>query len=134
MLDERQSTLTLNLRGCWLLLWSLLQTRLLTAQDKERITFVIISVVCVNYDFCSENVCCLYASSHLCSVCVSAEIGVALTGLGALLLFLGVLFFFDRGLLAMGNVRFLYFFFHAAPPGHLYVHTQHHPDLSSLDQ
>jgi hypothetical protein len=34
------------------------------------------------------------------------EIGVALTGLGALFLFLGMLFFFDRGLLAMGNVRF----------------------------
>lgn len=33
------------------------------------------------------------------------EIGVALTGLGFLFLFIGVLFFFDRGLLAMGNVR-----------------------------
>ncbi len=34
----------------------------------------------------------------------SAEIGVGLTGLGFLFLMLGVLFFFDRGLLAMGNV------------------------------
>ena len=33
------------------------------------------------------------------------EIGVGLTGLGFLFLFLGVVFFFDRGLLAMGNVR-----------------------------
>lgn len=39
---------------------------------------------------------------------VRTEIGVALTGLGALFLFLGMLFFFDRGLLAMGNVRFNY--------------------------
>jgi hypothetical protein len=35
----------------------------------------------------------------------AVEIGVALTGLGFLFLFLGVLFFFDRALLAMGNVR-----------------------------
>lgn len=42
-----------------------------------------------------------------CHVDLFAEIGVALTGLGALLLFLGVIFFFDRGLLAMGNVLFL---------------------------
>ena len=34
-----------------------------------------------------------------------AEIGVGLTGLGFLFLIVGVLFFFDRGLLAMGNVR-----------------------------
>ncbi|WPT10906.1 Vesicle transport protein GOT1 [Picochlorum sp. SENEW3] len=32
------------------------------------------------------------------------KIGVALTGLGALFLFLGMVFLFDRGLLAMGNV------------------------------
>lgn len=35
------------------------------------------------------------------------KIGVALTGLGFLLLFAGVIFLFDRGLLAMGNVLFL---------------------------
>lgn len=48
-------------------------------------------------------------ASHFppCHLHVIAEIGVTLTGLGALFLFLGVLFFFDRGLLAMGNVLFL---------------------------
>lgn len=34
----------------------------------------------------------------------SAEIGVGLTGFGFLFTFLGVIFFFDKGLLAMGNV------------------------------
>ena len=33
-----------------------------------------------------------------------AEIGIGLTGFGFVLTFLGVLFFFDKGLLAMGNV------------------------------
>lgn len=33
-----------------------------------------------------------------------AEIGIGLTGLGFLFLFLGVLFFFDKGLIALGNV------------------------------
>lgn len=36
---------------------------------------------------------------------VLAEIGVGLTGLGVVVQFLGVLFLFDRGLLAIGNVR-----------------------------
>ncbi len=36
-----------------------------------------------------------------------AEIGIGLTGLGFLFLFLGVLFFFDKGLIALGNVRCL---------------------------
>ena len=35
-----------------------------------------------------------------------AEIGIGLTGFGFVLTFLGVLFFFDKGLLAMGNVRY----------------------------
>eukprot|EP01134_Creolimax_fragrantissima_P002350 CFRG2350T1 len=37
----------------------------------------------------------------------SQKIGVGLTGFGALFLLLGVLTFFDRALLAMGNVMFL---------------------------
>ena len=37
-------------------------------------------------------------------VCVGAEIGIGLTGMGLLFTMLGVLFFFDGGLLAVGNV------------------------------
>ena len=36
-----------------------------------------------------------------------AEIGIGLTGLGFLFLFLGVLFFFDKGLIALGNVSLI---------------------------
>ena len=44
------------------------------------------------------------AAAACASVLAAAEIGVGLTGLGFLFFLLGVLFFFDRGLLAMGNV------------------------------
>ena len=36
-----------------------------------------------------------------------AEIGLGLTGFGIFFSFLGIIFFFDKGLLAMGNVSFV---------------------------
>jgi len=43
------------------------------------------------------------AALPLCVLCV-AEIGIGLTGMGLLFTMLGVLLFFDGGLLAVGNV------------------------------
>ena len=44
------------------------------------------------------------ASTQFSRPLLCAEIGVGLTAFGLLFTVLGVLFFFDRGLLAMGNV------------------------------
>ncbi|WRX30002.1 Vesicle transport protein, partial [Theobroma cacao] len=35
------------------------------------------------------------------------EIGLGLTGFGIFFSFLGIIFFFDKGLLAMGNILFI---------------------------
>jgi hypothetical protein len=35
------------------------------------------------------------------------KIGIGLTGFGVLFSFLGIIFFFDKGLLAMGNILFV---------------------------
>ena len=43
---------------------------------------------------------------HYVYALYSAEIGVGLTGFGIVFIFLGVMLFFDRGLLAMGNVSY----------------------------
>ena len=37
--------------------------------------------------------------------CLRTEIGIGLTGAGLLFMLLGMMMFFDKGLLAMGNVR-----------------------------
>ncbi|MQL94860.1 hypothetical protein Taro_027528 [Colocasia esculenta] len=47
---------------------------------------------------------------HLCSQAPRfpiSEIGLGLTGFGILFSFLGIIFFFDKGLLAMGNILFV---------------------------
>ena len=41
----------------------------------------------------------------------SSEIGLGLTGFGVFFSFLGIVFFFDKGLIAMGNVNFLFSIF-----------------------
>ena len=46
------------------------------------------------------------AAGRRCLRAMLSEIGVGLTGFGLLFLVLGMLFFFDKALLAMGNVRF----------------------------
>jgi hypothetical protein len=53
----------------------------------------------------ARAVCMPERNSPLKGCAPGAEIGVVLTGLGLVFSFLGVLFFFDRGLIALGNVR-----------------------------
>ncbi len=45
-------------------------------------------------------------------LCIESEIGIGLTGMGLLFTMLGVLLFFDGGLLAVGNVSLLISPFH----------------------
>lgn len=44
--------------------------------------------------------------NETCILC-SSEIGLGLTGFGVFFSFLGIVFFFDKGLIAMGNILFL---------------------------
>ncbi|MED6222012.1 Golgi Transport [Stylosanthes scabra] len=46
-----------------------------------------------------------YYKIDLTKLCI--EIGLGLTGFGIFFSFLGVVFFFDKGLLAMGNILFV---------------------------
>jgi len=46
----------------------------------------------------------MYISQTTFHLVFFAEIGVGLAGFGIAFLFLGILFFFDKGLLAIGNV------------------------------
>lgn len=48
------------------------------------------------------------------------EIGLGLTGFGVLFSFLGIIFFFDKGFLAMGNVSAALSFFHSFPVLYLF--------------
>lgn len=52
-----------------------------------------------------------------------AEIGIGLTGLGFLFLVLGVLFFFDKGLIALGNVSISCTEATFYPPSSMYTHS-----------
>lgn len=47
-------------------------------------------------------------SSTISSLLFSTEIGLGLSGFGVLFSFLGIIMLFDKGFLAIGNVRFTF--------------------------
>ena len=81
---------------------------------------------------CITNIVPAVRPTRLCSA--RAEIGVVLTGLGFVFSLLGIMFFFDRGLIALGNVRPCLHQHGAATTLALYVDLQTWLDTACVSQ